>query len=57
MSVTDAGRFTVGVFQEALTASGVLVAIHSEPRSADALAVLHACGGGKAAIDAWTGRL
>jgi hypothetical protein len=42
---------------EALTASGVLVAIHSEPRSADALAVLHACGGGKAAIDAWTGRL
>ncbi|MEQ1848087.1 MAG: hypothetical protein ABL983_21195 [Nitrospira sp.] len=43
---------------EALTArGGVLVAIHSEPRAADALAVLHAFGGGNAAIGAWTGRL
>jgi hypothetical protein len=43
---------------EALTArGGVLVAIHSEPRAADALAVLHAYGGGNAAIGAWTGRL
>jgi len=43
---------------EALTAKGgVLVAIHSEPRAADALAVLHAYGGGNAAIGAWTGRL
>jgi hypothetical protein len=43
---------------EALTArGGVLVAVHSEPRAADALAVLHAYGGGNAAIGAWTGRL
>jgi hypothetical protein len=43
---------------EALTArGGVLVAIHSEPRAADALAVLHAYGGGNAAIGAWTGRV
>jgi hypothetical protein len=36
---------------------GVLVAIHSEPRAADALAVLHAYGGGNAAIGAWSGRV
>ena len=43
---------------EVLTArGGVLVAVHSEPRAADALAVLHAYGGGNAAIGAWTGRL
>jgi hypothetical protein len=43
---------------EALTArGGVLVAIHSEPRAADALAVLHSYGGGNAAIGAWTGRV
>lgn len=43
---------------EALTArGGVLVAVHSEPRAADALSVLHAYGGGNAAIGAWTGRL
>jgi hypothetical protein len=32
-------------------------AIHSEPRAADALAVLHSYGGGNAAIGAWTGRV
>ena len=43
---------------EVLTArGGVLVAIHSEPRAADALAVLHSYGGGNAAIGAWTGRV
>jgi hypothetical protein len=43
---------------EALTArGGVLVAIHSEPRAADALAILHSYGGGNAAIGAWTGRI
>lgn len=43
---------------EALTArGGVLVAVHSEPRAADALAVLHSYGGGNAAIGAWTGRV
>ena len=36
---------------------GVLVAIHSEPRAADALAVLHSYGGGNAAIGAWSGRV
>ena len=43
---------------DALTArGGVLVAVHSEPRAADALAVLHSYGGGNAAIGAWTGRV
>ena len=36
---------------------GVLVAIHSEPRAADALSVLHSYGGGNAAIGAWSGRV
>ena len=36
---------------------GVMVAIQSEPRAADALAVLHSYGGGNAAIGAWTGRV
>jgi hypothetical protein len=43
---------------EALTArGGVLVAIKSEPRAADSLAILHSYGGGNAAIGAWTGRV
>jgi hypothetical protein len=43
---------------EALTArGGVLVAIRSEERAADALAILHSYGGGNAAIGAWTGRV
>jgi len=47
-----------GYIFETLTArGGVLVAIHSEPRAADALAALHAYGGGNAAIGAWTGRV
>ncbi len=36
---------------------GVLVAVHSEPRAADALAIMHSYGGGNAAIGAWTGRV
>ena len=36
---------------------GVLVAILTEPRAADALAILHSYGGGNAAIGAWTGRV
>ena len=36
---------------------GILVAIQSEPRAADALAILHSYGGGNAAIGAWTGRV
>lgn len=47
-----------GFIFETLTArGGVLVAIKSEVRAADALAVLHAYGGGNAAIGAWTGRV
>ncbi len=47
-----------GQIYETLTArGGVLVAIDSEPRAADALAALHAYGGGNAAIGAWAGRL
>jgi hypothetical protein len=47
-----------GRIYEVLTArGGVLVAIHSEPRAADALAVLLSYGGGNAAIGAWTGRV
>ena len=43
---------------EVLTArGGVLVAILSEPRAADSLAILHSYGGGNAAIGAWTGRV
>jgi hypothetical protein len=43
---------------EVLTArGGILVAIHSEPRAADSLAILFSYGGGNAAIGAWTGRV
>jgi hypothetical protein len=43
---------------EALTGrGGILVSIRSEPRAADALALLHSYGGGNAAIGAWTGRV
>lgn len=45
------------IFETLTARGGVLVAVHSEPRAADALAVLHAYGGGNAAIGAWTGRL
>jgi len=43
---------------EALTGrGGILVAIRTEPRAADALAILHSYGGGNAAIGAWSGRV
>ena len=45
------------IFEKLTARGGVLVAIHSEPRAADALAVLHSYGGGNAAIGAWTGRV
>ena len=45
------------IFETLTARGGVLVAIHSEPRAADALAVLHSYGGGNAAIGAWTGRI
>jgi hypothetical protein len=47
-----------GLIYEKLTErGGVLVAVNSESRAADALAVLHAFGGGNAAIGAWGGRV
>ena len=47
-----------GFIYETLTArGGVLVAVAGEPRAADALALMHAYGGGNAAIGAWGGRV
>ncbi len=45
------------IFEALAAKGGVLVAIQSEPRAADALAILHSYGGGNAAIGAWTGRV
>jgi hypothetical protein len=45
------------IYERLVERGGVLVAIHHEPRAADALAVLHAFGAGNAAIGAWAGRL
>ena len=45
------------IFEALVARGGCLVAILSEPRAADALAKLHAYGGGNAAIGAWTGRV
>lgn len=45
------------IFDTLTGRGGVLVAIHSEPRAADALAVLLSYGGGNAAIGAWSGRV
>lgn len=45
------------IFESLAARGGVLVAIRSEPRAADALAILFSKGGGNAAIGAWTGRL
>jgi hypothetical protein len=45
------------IYERLVERGGILVAIHHEPRAADALAVLHAFGAGNAAIGAWAGRL
>jgi hypothetical protein len=45
------------IFETLVGRGGVLVAVNSEPRAADALAILHSYGGGNAAIGAWTGRV
>ena len=45
------------IFETLTARGGVLVAIRGEVRAADALAILHAYGGGNAAIGAWTGRV
>ena len=45
------------IFETLTSRGGVLVAIQTEPRAADALAILFSYGGGNAAIGAWTGRV
>ena len=45
------------IFEALAARGGILVSIRSEPRAADALALLHSYGGGNAAIGAWTGRV
>lgn len=45
------------IFETLTGRGGILVAVLSEPRAADALATFHAYGGGNAAIGAWTGRV
>lgn len=45
------------IFETLTGRGGVLVAVRAERRAADALATLHAYGGGNAAIGAWTGRV
>jgi hypothetical protein len=45
------------IFETLIGRGGVLVAVRDERRAADALATLHAYGGGNAAIGAWTGRV
>jgi hypothetical protein len=45
------------IFETLTSRGGVLVAVTSEPRAADALAIFHSYGGGNAAIGAWGGRV
>jgi hypothetical protein len=45
------------IFETLASRGGVLVAVSSEARASDALAILHSYGGGNAAIGAWAGRL
>jgi hypothetical protein len=45
------------IFETLAARGGVLVAITSDPRAADALALLHSYGAGNAAIGAWSGRV
>ncbi len=45
------------IFEQLTGRGGVLVAVATAARASDALALLHAYGGGNAAIGAWAGRL
>ncbi len=45
------------IFEALVARGGFLVAVTSDARAADALALLHAYGGGNAAIGAWVGRV
>jgi hypothetical protein len=50
-------RHDAHIYETLIGRGGVLVAVHNFPRAADALAKLHAFGGGNAAIGAWAGRV
>ena len=45
------------IFETLTTRGGILVAVTSDARAADALAILHSYGGGNASIGAWSGRV
>lgn len=45
------------IFERLVARGGILVGLTTEARAADALATLHAYGGGNAAIGTWTGRV
>jgi hypothetical protein len=45
------------IFETLTARGGVLVAVRTDPRAADALAIFHSYGGGNAAIGAWAGRV
>lgn len=45
------------IYESLVGRGGILVAIRSEPRAADGLAIMHSYGGGNAAIGAWSGRV
>jgi hypothetical protein len=45
------------IFETLTGRGGVLVAVREDRRAADALAKMHAFGGGNAAIGAWAGRV
>jgi hypothetical protein len=45
------------IYDTLTTRGGILVAIQSQSRASDALAILLSFGGGNAAIGAWTGRV
>jgi hypothetical protein len=45
------------IYEKLVGRGGVLVSIQSDPRAADALAIMMSYGGGNAAIGAWSGRV
>lgn len=45
------------IFARLVERGGVLVAVTSDARAADAMSVMHAYGGGNTAIGAWRGRV
>ena len=45
------------IYDRLVERGGILIAVGGDARAADALATLHAYGGGHAAIGAWTGRV